>query len=585
MERETRIYTYMNQNPSRVSRRSMQGWPGRLAKRLLDIVAAAFTLLLLAPCLPWIARRIRRDSPGPVFYPSQRLGRNGKVFKMWKFRTMYERAESYQGPPITAKDDERITPYGKWLRKTKLNELPQFWNVLVGEMSLVGPRPEDPEVAASWPEEARREILSVRPGITSPATVRFSDEEELLKRERVLEMYFDEVLPSKQRLDQLYVRHHSLWGDLDILFWTALVLLPRIGKQKPPERLLFLGPISTLVRRYLDWFVVDLLIALAAIGITGLAWRLFGPLNAGWPAALSVALIFAVIFSGCGALLGINRVSWHGAAAEEAIWLGLAGVMAGVCALLINQYLPALEILPVGQKIILQDQPLIRPGVIGVAGILAIAGSLAVRYRERLVTGTATRWLAWRGIDIGRERALVVGGGETGQFAAWMLGRGRLAEAFRVVGFVDDDLFKQGNRIAGLNVLGQREDIPRLVEKHDVGMILYAIHNISAEERQRVLEICQGTPARVVVMPDVAGALNSLTPRSTVPAVKNTPQEKGRLPCELCLTKVTPLQVEAWLAALDETANTGDLEKIRAELAELRERVREDAHVQRKVNR
>ena len=94
----------------------------------------------------------RREGPGPVFYRGPRLGKNGRVFGILKFRTMYECPASYRGPRVTAQDDDRITPLGKWLRDTKLNELPQLWNVLVGEMSLVGPRPEDPEIVKTWPE-------------------------------------------------------------------------------------------------------------------------------------------------------------------------------------------------------------------------------------------------------------------------------------------------------------------------------------------------------------------------------------------------------------------------------------------------
>src|SRR5690606_29290266 len=104
----------------------------------------------------------------------------GKPFRILKFRTMYECPDSYQGPGITAKGDDRVTPVGQWLRHTKLNELPQLWNVLRGDMSLVGPRPEDPDFVKQWSAETRAELLAVRPGITSPASVLFPDEESLL---------------------------------------------------------------------------------------------------------------------------------------------------------------------------------------------------------------------------------------------------------------------------------------------------------------------------------------------------------------------------------------------------------------------
>ena len=115
--------------------------PYNFLKRFIDICAAALGLLILSPFMFWIAWRIRRDSPGPVFYRGARFGRSGKVFRILKFRTMYDNIEVDQGLRITAHDDPRVTPYGKFLRDTKLNELPQLWNVLKGEMSLVGPSP------------------------------------------------------------------------------------------------------------------------------------------------------------------------------------------------------------------------------------------------------------------------------------------------------------------------------------------------------------------------------------------------------------------------------------------------------------
>src|SRR5512133_353061 len=171
------------------------------ARRLLDIIASGLGLLLLSPLFAFIALTIKRDSPGPVFFHGARAGKAGKPFKILKFRTMYECAESYQGPRVTASGDTRITPLGHWLRNTKINELPQLWNVLIGEMSLVGPRPEDVEIAKEWPEKDRKEILSMRPGITSPASILYHDEENLLSSSDVMGDYFTSVLPDKMRLD------------------------------------------------------------------------------------------------------------------------------------------------------------------------------------------------------------------------------------------------------------------------------------------------------------------------------------------------------------------------------------------------
>ncbi len=176
-----------------------------LFKRAFDILVSSLGLILLSPFLLPVAILLRRESSGPILFRGPRLGRGGKPFNILKFRTMYERPETYNGPRVTAKGDDRITPLGHWLRGTKLNELPQLWNVLIGDMSMVGPRPEDPEIAKTWPAEACIEILSIRPGITSPASVLYRDEENLLPAEETMDTYFREILPDKLRLDLLYV--------------------------------------------------------------------------------------------------------------------------------------------------------------------------------------------------------------------------------------------------------------------------------------------------------------------------------------------------------------------------------------------
>lgn len=238
------------------SRTVLSALPGHLdsaVKRLFDISVSLIGLILFSPCFWVIGILIKRDSPGPVFYRGRRMGRNGQIFNILKFRTMLEQPSSYQGPKVTAQNDPRITRMGHWLRNTKLNELPQLWNVLKGEMSLMGPRPEDPDIAATWPDEVRREVLSVRPGITSPASVLFRNEETLLSTGSAMKGYLESILPSKLRLDQLYVRHRSFMLDLDVLFWTTLVLLPRLQSYAPPEELLYLGPFRRFTRQYLNW--------------------------------------------------------------------------------------------------------------------------------------------------------------------------------------------------------------------------------------------------------------------------------------------------------------------------------------------
>jgi lipopolysaccharide/colanic/teichoic acid biosynthesis glycosyltransferase len=566
-----------------------------LLKRLFDIFIAGASLLLLSPIFLYLILRIKRDSLGPVFYRGPRIGRNGRMFNILKFRTMYETPQSYQGPRITAQNDPRITPLGRWLRDTKLNEFPQLWNVLKGDMSLVGPRPEDPAIAATWPEDVRAEILSVRPGITSPASVLYHDEESRLIVGRVMDTYLDEILPSKLRLDQLYVRYRSIWGDLDIMFWTALVLLPQVKAHTPPEGKLFVGPVTRLARRHMSWFLADTFVTFLAMGVTGLFWRSLGPLNVGWLPAFVLALGFAILFSLTNALLGVNRIEWSRAAASDVLDLLPGAGLATLLALLFNYFYPAklAAMLYGGEIPPWLTRPFLPPGLILMASVLALFGFVLVRYRSRLVTGLATRWVHWRNVvPTAQERVLIVGGGETGRFAAWMLNQGRYASTFRVVGFVDDDLHKQDTRIHGTQVLGPRSQIPELVVQHDIGIIVFAIHNISPAERRQLLDICSITLARVVLFPDLPAALSGLTDKQQTSLQDASPaspdilhfENSGRLPCNLCLVKVSPLKVDSWLAQLEETASNGDLEKLQTQILDLRSQLRGDVSVQAAAN-
>lgn len=515
------------------------------------MLASALGMFLLSPVFGIIAIAIKHDSPGPVFYHGRRAGQHGREFFIHKFRTMYERKESYVGPRITAEDDPRITRFGRWLRNTKLNELPQLWNVLKGEMSLVGPRPEDPGIVATWQDEVRHEILSVRPGITSPASVLFRNEEAMLGSSNVMSTYLDDILPSKLRLDQLYVRHRSFWLDMDVLLWTFLVLIPRLGSRQPPEERLFWGPISRLARRYISWFMIDALTALFAIGVTGLVWRSFGPLNVGWPVSAISAVGYAILFSIICAVMGVQRIEWPKAAARDALDLVFPSFVATAAALLVDHFLN-----------------LFPPAMMGIASALSFIGFVLTRYRSRLVTGLLARIVRRRGgIRAVGERVLILGGGEAGQFAAWMIENSRESHSFFAVGFVDDDLYMQGARIRGLAVLGKREDIPALVKKHDVGIIVFAIHKIGKDDRQRLLKICRQTLAHVVMLPDfmekmrIAAALNG----------DGVGKEEGEA---FSQAEITAIQVDAWLQELEIHAQFGRVDEVINKIQTLRERIR-----------
>lgn len=188
-----------------------------MAKRVFDVICSALGLLLLSPLLLAVAVWIKLDSPGPVLFRQTRVGRFGVPFTIHKFRTM--RAEP--GAQITIGADPRITRAGRFLRATKLDEFPQLWDVLRGAMSLVGPRPEVPRYVALYPVALRDVVLSVRPGITDPASLSFRHESELLAQAADPEReYVDVVLPQKLQLAADYVRHASLAGDVRLILAT-----------------------------------------------------------------------------------------------------------------------------------------------------------------------------------------------------------------------------------------------------------------------------------------------------------------------------------------------------------------------------
>lgn len=189
-----------------------------MAKRVFDVVLSALGLLLLSPLLLFIAVWIKLDSPGPVFFRQERMGRHGVPFRIHKFRTMTHGAA---GAQITVGADSRITRAGAFLRRAKLDELPQLIDVLRGAMSLVGPRPEVPRYVAMYPPGLRDKVLSVRPGITDVASLEYRHEGELLARAADPEReYVDVVMPAKLKLAAQYVDHASLRFDLRLILRT-----------------------------------------------------------------------------------------------------------------------------------------------------------------------------------------------------------------------------------------------------------------------------------------------------------------------------------------------------------------------------
>lgn len=198
-----------------------------MLKRVFDVTAALAGLLILSPLFAAIELLIKLTSPGPVFYHAARVGRYGKPFTLYKFRSMVVGAQRL-GPAITAQGDPRVTRIGRFIRRTKLDELPQLLNVLKGDMSLVGPRPEDPRYVALYTPD-QRAILSVRPGMTSAASLAYRHEEALLSGTNWERFYRDDVMPRKLAVDLEYMQHANLLTDIGLIIRTLLALFRKMS--------------------------------------------------------------------------------------------------------------------------------------------------------------------------------------------------------------------------------------------------------------------------------------------------------------------------------------------------------------------
>jgi lipopolysaccharide/colanic/teichoic acid biosynthesis glycosyltransferase len=213
----------------------MHAFADAALRRLLDAAVAGALLLALSPLLAILLVLVRATSPGPALFRQTRIGRDGRPFALLKLRTM--RAEAvFTGPAITTGADPRITPLGAWLRRVKLDELPQLWNVLRGDMSLVGPRPEVPHYVARY-TAAQRAVLQVRPGLTDPASLAWANEAATLATfADPHRAYVEVVLPRKLALSLAYLERRTVWSDLAIVTRTAAHVARTALPARPRER-------------------------------------------------------------------------------------------------------------------------------------------------------------------------------------------------------------------------------------------------------------------------------------------------------------------------------------------------------------
>jgi FlaA1/EpsC-like NDP-sugar epimerase/lipopolysaccharide/colanic/teichoic acid biosynthesis glycosyltransferase len=483
-------------------------------KRCFDIAIALAALTLLLPILPLLALWVRLDTPGPVIYAAKRIGCGGRPFTMYKFRTMVADA-ARGGPPLTTGDDPRITRAGRFLRRTHLDELPQLLNVLRGEMSLVGPRPEAPEyVDAADP--IWQQVLAVRPGICGPSQLVFAtvEREALRSHATAAADYTRDILPAKLAIDLQYAQSASLAGDLVVIARTTLHVLAEAGAGAGA----WLGRMGlpAALRHGLPLVLLDALGVLLAFW-AALLFRFDGSVPPESARAITQAmpLILASFVAG-NHLSRLYHALWRYTGSREVVRIA-AATAASTLALVV-----ILSLIWGGARPV----PI---SVVVLGGVLAGAVFVAVRYRRRLITGL----IGYLERTVGspnRTRVLIVGAGRAAQFVAQQIEELPARQQIELVGFVDDDPAKHGLLMRSATVLGDRNAIPRLVSERGVGLIVVAIHNISGRALRELLAVCLSTSAKIKLLPDFLGSLDQN--RGVLPLRDISPEDLlGRLPC------------------------------------------------------
>ncbi|OGP74490.1 MAG: hypothetical protein A2Y80_07895 [Deltaproteobacteria bacterium RBG_13_58_19] len=440
--------------------------------RMLDILISLLAVLLLLPFLPIVAFFIKIDSRGPVFYTCKRVGQGGKIFKMYKFRTMHEHP-GLRGPSVSPQGDPRVTRVGRVLRRLKLNEVPQFFNVLQGDMTLVGPRPEAPDLAQRYPEAGRR-IFSVKPGLVGPNQILGRNEEELYPPGvDPTKFYLEEILPKKMAVDLAYIEDKSFFKDLRYLFLGLKVTVT-----------------GTLSRRHLLDNRGQLVLLLCDTALCLLSLSLSHYLRYDWspnrgaqmaflkllPWAVGLRIPVFIFFGFYHSLIrhfsyfDAKRI-FQGVALTSLALAGVSSLSSGISGQSHEVY---------ARSVFFIDWSCLTFVLIGYRGILK-------------------KWYQRRGgndTHQSRKRVVIWGAGDAGELCIQYLRKSQYP-LYEVVGFIDDDRTKKGKRLLGAKILGDRHHLPILTLLYNIQQIFVAIHSATTSELNAILEIChhQDLPA------------------------------------------------------------------------------------------
>jgi FlaA1/EpsC-like NDP-sugar epimerase/lipopolysaccharide/colanic/teichoic acid biosynthesis glycosyltransferase len=453
-----------------------------MLKRLTDFILSIAGLILLSPLCALIALWIKQDSPGPVLYWSERAGKDGKRFKIAKFRTMVVDAER-RGPGITRGDDDRITGSGRWLRQYRLDEIPQLWNVLKGEMSLVGPRPEAPKYVARYTPE-QSQVLSVKPGITGMTQLNYKDEASLLIGPDWEERYFHQVMPAKLAMDLEYTRRQSFWGDVKILFQTIYRLLYPYTQEKQPQ---LLGRHLLLIDTLLIMLAYILSFALRFDNID--FWRVLLLFTRQLFLFLAIKLYIFYRF-------GLYRRVWRYASIRELI--AIFGAMT-VSSTLIAILMLVLWVLPFSWSPVAG----FPRSVLGIDWLMTLLLVGGFRFTLRAInefSPPGEPLLSLAGNQQAARRIFIIGTDKSVARIAREI-QAHPTPGYEIVGLITNSPNQVGLSIHNLPVRGQVHDLTRLVEQYRVNELIIAAPEVGGDLTRRVLQATEQTNLFIKTLP------------------------------------------------------------------------------------
>jgi FlaA1/EpsC-like NDP-sugar epimerase/lipopolysaccharide/colanic/teichoic acid biosynthesis glycosyltransferase len=446
-------------------------------KRVLDFLFAAVGLILLAPVFAVAAIAIRLDSPGPVFFRQRRMGRHLKPFHILKFRTMVHNAAEL-GPGITVGKDPRITRVGHFLRNAKIDELPQLWNVFVGDMSLVGSRPELEQYVLMYAQDYRT-ILKARPGITDVASIVYRDENELLAQSKdPEETYVHVVLPDKIRMARQYTRDASLFHDFKLIAATLVYLTY-------PDKI-FDRVLAALARRRVVITAVVQAVLFAAANVLAFTLRFDGAIPPTEMRLLleTVAVVVGIRMAWAHAF-GLFRGIWRFTGVRDLESIVATTTLSTLSILLAVWTLPPFY--AYSRAVIVLDWVLCTCLLGGIR--------IARRFHETLKNEALLR-----------KKVLVVGCGDSTEPVLRDIANNRFKD-YRVIGLVNGDRSLKGMRIHNVPILGAREDLETILQESDPDEVIIATSSGPGDRRQEIVDSCRksGKPFRIV--PDLRDVL------------------------------------------------------------------------------